>query len=347
MHRTVRRAVLPLASSAAVVALASCGSSSHNNHATQAAADHSLTNITVGTVAANINALPIWVAQAKGYYRREGLNVKLSALGGEALSSALQSGSVQFLEDSAASFQAAVAQHAPQIAVAAVGSGFPIGLIISTKFAREHQLTSTTPPAQIAKALIGSTGGSSSAPTTGQAGLFLNEFGVKLSQVKIATLSSPAADVAALKSGRIDWFLTSEPLPQLTESQGSGIVVGTPANVPAWTPAKAGLAEVAVTSHSYASDHPDIVRKFVSATQAATQYIAGHKQQVLPIAAAQMSGVPKPILLKAYSIFGWQKSAKMSASMWRAGTATNVKIGVLHHTIPFTENVDWTNKYIP
>ena len=254
MHRKVHVTVVPLV--AAVAALAVGGNAAADSQHARAHPAKSLTTINVAAVGDNINDLPIWVAQARGYYARHGLRVNLTVLAGSALGAALESGSVQFLEDSTASFLAGVAQGQSLLAVEPIASGFPVGLIVSSTYAAAHHITPTTPAGIIAKALVGSTGGSSAAATTGQAGLFLNEFGVQLSQLRIATLSSPTADQGALESNQIDWFLTSEPIPLEVQRQGYGLVVGTPSNVSAWRPRQTGITEAVVTSTAYAKAHP-------------------------------------------------------------------------------------------
>lgn len=141
--------------------LTACGGDS------SASAD-GLTTVAVGT-GGNIFDLPLKVADANGYFRKQGLKIKYVTLTAATGPSALQAGSVQFLHDSPTGFVTALSKGLPETALAADGLGNPLGLVVSKKFAQDHDLTASTPAADVAKALADSTAGASSANTKAEA----------------------------------------------------------------------------------------------------------------------------------------------------------------------------------
>uniref|UniRef100_UPI003EBD5D23 ABC transporter substrate-binding protein n=1 Tax=Actinacidiphila sp. bgisy145 TaxID=3413792 RepID=UPI003EBD5D23 len=185
-----------------------------------------------------------------------------------------------------------------ETAIAADGGGNPLGLIVSTKFAKAHHLTASTPAAQVAKALDGSTGGSSSANTKGEASVYLKAYGVDPGKVKWVSLPSPAADKAALKSNQIDWFVTSQPTPLAIQATGDGVVVADSTKVTAWSEKEAGYGQIVVARNSYLSQHADIAKKFATAVQQATAYMHDNidSATVQNVASKALPGVPASVV---------------------------------------------------
>ncbi|WP_435132284.1 ABC transporter substrate-binding protein [Actinacidiphila sp. bgisy144] len=303
--------------------------------------------VTVG-VGSNIFELPIRLAEANGYFARQGLKVKFVTLTAATGISALESGSVQFLNDSPTDFASAVAQHVPVKAIAADGVGNPLGLIVGTSFAKAHGLTAATPAAQVAKALAGSTGGASSSNTKAEAGLFLKAYGVAPDGVKWVSLPTPAADKAALKSHQIDWFTTSEPAPLQIQAEGDGVVVADATKVPVWSNARTGYSEVVVARSSYLGQHAATARKFATAVQQATASMNAHLDSpaVQAVARKALPGVPAGVLSSSLRLVDWPARATMTPAGWRTALTFINSLGALPQTAEVAAG-DWTNTYLP
>ncbi|MFJ9541418.1 ABC transporter substrate-binding protein [Streptomyces sp. NPDC101225] len=326
--------------------LTACG----NDSSTTSASD-GLVQVTVGG-GGSIFDTPLQVADANGYFRKQGLKMKFVTLTAATGPSALQSGSVQFYDSSPTAFVSALAKGLPQLAVSTDGLGNPLGLVVSKKFATAHKLTASSPAATVAKALSGSTGGSSSANTRAEAGIFLKKYGVDPDKkVKWVTLPSPAADKAAVNSGQIDWFLTSEPIPLQIQDDGDGVVVADPAKVPEWAAEDAGYGQLVVTQKSYASAHPDIVKKFATAVQQATAYMNTHlkdsnDQTVTKAAQKSLTGAPNSVVQASLQQVEWPTSGSMDAAGWKKTMAFLTSLGTLPSGAEVTTD-NWTNKYLP
>jgi NitT/TauT family transport system substrate-binding protein len=333
---------------AALLGLGLAACSSSPAPAPGAKGTSSLQTVTVAASASNVDDLAIWEAQKGGYYAKQGLNVKFPILSTATLDSALDSGSVDFLNENPTTLLQGLATggSASQIVVEGLATGVPMGLVISTAFAKAHGITATTPPATVAKDLVGSTGGSSAKATLGEAYMFLRQYGVQPSQVKIATLSNTSADQAALQSNEIDWFCTSEPIPFQVQQKGLGIVVGRPDNVAEWQPSKTGLSEALVTTTNFANGNPGIVKKFVTATQQAATYLTSHQSQAVSLLQSEIPGLTAQLAQETNSLIDWLPSGQMSNAQWQTTLTFNESEGVVASGTKVTESVNWTNKYL-
>jgi NitT/TauT family transport system substrate-binding protein len=318
--------------------LAGCGGGSPTDDAN---------TVTIG-VANNIFDLPIRVADANGYFSKQGLTVKYVTLTASTAASALQSGSVQFLNDSPTNFVTAVDKHLPETAIAQDGGGNPLGLVVSNSFATAHRLSSSSPATEVAKALAGSTGGASSPNTKGEAGVFLKAFGVDPGGVKWVSLPSPAADKVSLTSNQIDWFVTSQPTPLQIQNSGSGVVVADSIKVPAWSAAQAGYGQVVVADKDYLAQYPGTAKKIAGAVQQATAYINAHSTSAEVRAAAQksLSGVPASVLTDSVAQVAWPTNDQMTAADWTKTLNFINSLGALTQRGTVTSG-DWTNTYLP
>jgi NitT/TauT family transport system substrate-binding protein len=318
------------------VLLAACGGSSSGSDGT----------LTIG-VGGNIFDMPIRVADAEGYFAKQGLKVKYVTLTASTGASALESGSVQFLNDSPTDFLSAIGKNIPETAIAADGGGNPLGLVVSTKFAGEHHLTADTPAGQVATALADSTGGASSANTKGESSIFLKAYGVDPTKLKWVSLPSPAADKAALKSNQIDWFVTSEPTPLEIQDSHDGVVVADPIKVPAWSSAQAGYGQFVVARNSYLSQHADIAKKVATAIQQATAYMNTDLDAAPVQTAAQQAlpGVPTAVVKASLQQVDWPTSGTMTAADWNKTLMFINSLGALSQEATVSSD-NWTNKYL-
>ncbi|WP_406005470.1 ABC transporter substrate-binding protein [Streptomyces sp. NBC_00637] len=306
------------------------------------------TTVSVG-VSGNVFDMSIRLADENGYFDQQKIKIKYVTLTASTGTSALQSNSVQFLNSSPTSYLAGLSKGLPELSVATNGGGNPLGIVVSTAFAKEHGLTAETPAAQVAEALADSTAGASSANTKAEAGIFLEAHGVDPDKLKWVSLPSPAADKAALTKGEVDWFITSEPIPLQVQHEGDGIVVADPAKVPEWAYEQAGYGQVVVVKESYAKSDSATVRGFATAVQQATTYLDTHSaddKAVLAAARASLPGVPDDVLSQAVSQVDWPTTAKQDAAGWKK-TVAFVKDGIKAVPDASVTSENWTNTYLP
>lgn len=310
-----------------------------------AEADGSAT-VTVG-VAGNVFDVPLRVADAEGYFGKRGLKVKFVKVTAAKGTPALTSGSLQFLNSSPTSFLGAVAKELPLVAVGVDGLGNPLGLIVSKEFAERHALTAASPPDKVAETLAGTTGGFSSANTKAEAGIFLKSWEVDPEGVEWVSLDSPGADRVALESGRIDWFLTSEPLPLQIQHSKGGVVVADSRKVVEWAGDSAGYGQVVVTTKEYAGQHTAVVRNFMAAVREGSSYLATHVDDpaVVAVAGKALPGVPATVVRASIEEAEYPLFVSMSAYGWRRTFRFVEELGGLPAGAEITTD-DWTNAYL-
>ena len=304
------------------------------------------TTVTIG-VGGNIFDVPVNLANSAGYFAKEGVKVKFVTLTSATGIAALQSGSVQFLTASPLDMASAVSKQLPVEAVSAIGSGNPLGLVVSKKFATAHGLTSGSSPSQVAIALAGSTAGYSSSNTKAEAGIYLKAYDIDPGKVNWVELPSPAADKTALTTNQIDWFVTSEPTPLELQNTGDGVVVADPLTVPQWSAAEAGYGLFTVVKKSYASSNAAAVQKVVAAIQDATAYMNAHPGDatVLKAAATTLPGVPNTVLSGSLQQVVWPTDARMTQADWTKTVAFLNSLGTISGGANVTSD-SWTNQYL-
>ncbi|WP_399897537.1 ABC transporter substrate-binding protein [Streptomyces sp. BBFR51] len=302
--------------------------------------------VTVG-VAGNIFDVPLRVAQDQGYFSKRGLKVEFVTVTAATGMPSLQSGSLQFLNSSPTGFLGALSKGTPVVAVGVDGLGNPLGLVVSKEFAQEKGLTAKSSPDTVAKALAGSIGGSSSANTKAEAEMFLKNNHIDPGEVDWVSLASPTADKAALNEGRIDWFVTSEPLPLQIQHAGQGVVVANSRTAPEWSSDYAGYGQVVVTRKEFADEHADTVRKFAGAVRDGTAYLAKHVNDlsVVPVAKQAMPGVPDAVVQASIEEVEWPLFVDMDAPTWRKTRSFVDELGALPEGAEITTD-DWTNEFV-
>ncbi|MEV0093770.1 ABC transporter substrate-binding protein [Streptomyces sp. NPDC050738] len=304
--------------------------------------------VSVG-VSGNVFDMSIRLADEQGYFAKQNIKIKYVTLTAATGTSALQSGSVQFLNSSPTSFLAGISKGLPELSVATNGGGNPLGIAVSTKFAKSHNLTADTPAADVAKALADSTAGASSANTKAEAGIFLKAHDVDPTKLKWVSLPSPAADKAALVKGEVDWFITSEPIPLQVQHEGDGVVVADRSKVPEWGSAQAGYGQVVVVKKDYAKSDSATVKGFATAVQKAVAYLSAHPStdaKVLAAARKTLPGLPDDVLSASVGQVDWPSSGKQDDAGWKK-TLGFVKDGIGAVPDASVSSDNWTNTYLP
>ncbi|MFE9812042.1 ABC transporter substrate-binding protein [Streptomyces sp. NPDC005548] len=337
----------PLALTASLMCGAALLTACGNDGASSVGSDGK-TTVSVG-VSGNVFDLSIRLADENGYFAQQNIKIKYVTLTAATGTSALQSGSVQFLNSSPTSFLAGLSKGLPELSIATNGGGNPLGVVVSDEFAKKHDLTTDSPADKVAKALASSTAGASSANTKAEAGIFLKAHGVNPDKLKWVSLPSPAADKAALVKGEVDWFITSEPIPLQVQHEGDGVVVADPMKVPEWSYGDAGYGQVVVVKKSYANSNAKVAKGFATAVQQATAYLDSHSaddKSVLAAARKTLPGVPDDVLSEAVKQVDWPNSAKQDDAGWKK-TLAFVKDGIGAVPDASVSSDNWTNTYLP
>ena len=213
-----------------------------------------------------VSSSPLFIAQDKGYYAEEGLEVEFSFFrAAQPVAVAIASGDADF---GVTAFTAGFYNLAGQGALKVIGAqsreepGFDFSGYFVSNQAYEAGFTS---PEKFPGHSLGMTQYGSSFHL--MIGMLADKLGFPLSEVKLVPLQSVPNMIAAVKSGQVDSIILPAHIIKALEAKGNGRIVGW---VHQYTPYQLGGL---FTSTRNVRERREVVEKFVRAYQrAATEY---------------------------------------------------------------------------
>ncbi len=310
--------------------LAACGSSSNaSSSATTAASKASttttaapLTNITIALPVAEPVQSPVYLAQQEGYFKKQGLNVKIVVLAGDVIvNSALVSNSVQFTSVNAVSLLTAVSKGIPLQMACMEYNGPEWAMAVTNQLATSAHLSSSSTPQQVLSALKGDkvavVGGAAAAPGIMLNGL-LQHYGIPKSALTIFAVNSSAALVTALQHNEVQAIFDTQPIPASAQQDGAGKVVFDTTEI-------SSLAAVPwegiLGAKSYLSANPTIVKGVCKAIAQADNYLISNPSGATSALQSTFSKLSPSLLKSAITSYKWANSAQMTSSQWTNGLA--------------------------
>lgn len=240
-----------------------------------ARAQPALTTLRFGAAPVDV-ITPLLYAQDAGIYRKFGLDVQFVKINnGPAIASAVAGGAVELA-------------HAATITVIqAHAKGIPFTLIGDLATYRAERpddalMVATDSPIKTPKDLEGKTLGTVSLggmPTLGTYA-WLDAHGIDRSTIKWIELPA-AASLVALEQRRVDAAVLYEPFFSAFLSSGKARVLGFPYDAIASRFSNASL----FTTTSWAGAHPDLVERFLQASEEASRYVGEHESETVPLIA--------------------------------------------------------------
>ncbi len=310
--------------------LAACGSSSSaSSTATTAAAPASttttaapLTNITIALPVAEPVQSPVYLAKEEGYFKKQGLNVKIVVLAGDVIvNSALVSNSVQFTSVNAVSLLTAVSKGIPLQMACMEYNGPEWAMAVTNSLATSAHLSSSSTPQQVLSSLKGDkvavVGGASAAPGIMLNGL-LEHYNIPTSSLTIFAVNSSAALVTALQHNEVQAIFDTQPIPASAQQVGAGTVVFDTTEI-------SSLAAVPwegiLGAKSYLASNPTIVKGVCNAISQADNYLISNPSGSTSALQSTFPKLSASLLQSAITSYKWAKDAQMSDSQWTSGLA--------------------------
>lgn len=223
---------------------------------------------------------PLYVAEAKGYFTEERLEVeRVVAGGGAKVIAALVGRSVQFGCSIFGDTVGALRENQPVVLVAGIANQYQIQIVMRKEVAQKLGVTSTSPAADKMKALKGLKI-SITSPGSGTDLLvryLMRQVGLDPDRdADIVPMGTLDPAVAAMKAGRIDAAAVAPPATQQMILGDMGILLLDPAggDVPALKNVHYGECRAL---RSYADANPQIVAAFVRAIAKAEHFVATDK----------------------------------------------------------------------
>ena len=230
--------------------------------------------------------MPIFVAIDRGIFKAHDLEVTYSEIDSGALSPAvILSGEAQVTSDDILGIAPLAKQGKEFMMIYNLMDRMTMNLIVRKEVLARSNIDLKAPIAERAKILKGLTIGITrpGAPTDAYSRYFLVRAG--LDPQRDATLTQVggvAALSAAFRSGRIDAFMLSPPLPQTLERDGFGtiIVKNTDGEVPELT----GMSYITLfTSKDYAQKNKPALKAYAKGVQEALKWIRENREEALKL----------------------------------------------------------------
>jgi NitT/TauT family transport system substrate-binding protein len=178
----------------------------------------------VGIYAGSVVSFPAFVAQDKGFFKNNGLDVSLISIpDGPSMTAAVVSDSVQFGNNAFDNLFSAVSKGLPVKAVVGNTISLPYALIVRKGFPLPHQKDGYPAVMQDLK------GANVGVVARGVSTHYITEklatrAGLKSSDVTYIAVGLPASARAALKSKSVDAYMSVWPLPPIVEATDEGTI---------------------------------------------------------------------------------------------------------------------------
>lgn len=328
------------------IALAGCVSAPAQPISSSQPAGSGGTTVKVAIAGANMIESSADLAFKDGNYQRHGINASITRINGSTNTmAALQSGEIQFAMTTGEAVLLGQSKGLPLLAVAAVNSGFTQSLVMSSKWVQAHPLPSDASLAQRATLLNGATLGQLGAATDAVTLAHYQQLGsVPATATKQVKMQNQEGQLAALRQGEIDGISLSAPESFEAEAEGVGKIVLNSREIPGWDEVP---YIVALTTKSYAKDHPDAIKGTLAAVEEALAKMNAGGPAVLDDEKAVYPTYKPEALQRSLDFIHLAPYKPMTPEMWQIENQILADSGQLTGSFAPKQGEDWTNEYMP
>ena len=304
-----------------------------------------MTTVTIGKAVDTIGFTTVEVAEAEGYFAKQGIKVKEELLSGSSTAyAALQSGGVQFTCASSSSLLAAKEKGVPLEAIDSLDYGTSLQLLVSSNWMKAHHMTANEPIDTTMRDLEGAKFAALSSTDLDYDHLLAKQAGIPTSKYSYITVNAQSSALAGIQHGEMDAFLLSPPAGLQAQNQGTGTVVASLHQIPAF---KTGMYDLLVADSNYVKQNPTIAQKVATAMAEADNIMQKDPNAVLKTEEKHYPGTPASVLEQSLRDVTFSKNGLQSASGWKAAekvtTETGTPLGNLN--VGPTGGI-WTNEHI-
>ena len=342
LHRRNRRSVTAALSS--VLLLVGLGLTACGSKAGAAGAAGAMPTVTIGKAVDTIGFSAVDVAQAMGYFKDAGVNVKTTLLQGSSqATAALQGGSIQFATLSSTALLLAASQGVKLQAVTSLDHGVSVQVVSTKDWASQHDISASAPLAQRMKGLEGAKDAAISSTGTSVLKLMMDQNGADSSKVDFVTVGSDAAGSAALGHGTLQVFVGSPPSTYYMADNANSEIVANATEVPAM---KDMAYDILITNPSWASGNSKTATAVATALARAENLMATDPDKVIALEQKHFPSYSKDELMQSLKQVEWTTNGTFTQPMWDDAVKVSQEMGQLKGKVDTRENELWTNKYI-
>lgn len=285
---------------------------------------------------ASASWLPIWLADARGYFREEGVDVRILLFSSAPdAARALVAGDIQLAGLAIERSIQASLQGRPIVSVMAIQNTPPSAVVM-----RKDAGYAPGNFAQFAGKTVGIVPGGWSEILVR---FMLARQGVDARQVRLLSTPNPVTQLAALENGQIDFLSAIEPAQSTAIVQGRAAMffdLEDPMTLQQYWP----LPFVATTlqaTRSWAESHPDEVRAVVRAIRRSLAYIRAEPSEAARFWAERSSDASLDVWQTAVRrlLVTWSEDGVLTPEAVRNVQELLVEYGIVPRALPFEELV--------
>lgn len=242
-----------------------------------------------------------YIAEDKGFWKEEGLEVKLLSIAGVGATNAVLAGSADFTNTTAASFLRANAKGQHLVAIANTLDKVQVEIVLHRPFAEKNSFDASKRTEDRAKALKGAriAVDSINSVVHGYVRYAARKAGLDPEKDLVVTPLQPPSMVPALKAGRIDGFAMSRPWPTMAVQEGLATVVvsGPSGDFPEVNPFNYNLV---ITRPDFCTSRKDICRKLVAGLQKASRFMREQPKDAISLLQKRFDKTDPALLEEAF-----------------------------------------------
>ena len=227
---------------------------------------------------------PTYIAEEKGFWKEEGLEVKLQAIPGVQATNAVLAGSVDFTNTASSAFLRANARGQKVVAIANTLEKVQVEIVISKAFLDKKGFDANA-PVEKRTALLKGAKIAIDAPnsiTHGYVKYAAKKGGLDPERDVTVSPMAPPAMLAAIRSGQVDGLSMSRPWPSILRKEGVTLTVAsTPlGDFPELNPFNYNLI---ITKPGFCESKPSVCRKLINGFKKALAFMHDKPEETAAI----------------------------------------------------------------
>jgi NitT/TauT family transport system substrate-binding protein len=305
--------------------------------------------VRIGLATESLGRTPLYVAQRKGYFAEQGLDVERTSLqGGTALVAAFLSGEVDLAGFGADAVVELVSEGKDIQVIYSMGEGHDLHLVVSKSFAEQRGVEPTLELGERLRRLRGITIGAPSLAGLGEfrSRWLMSQGGLGEQDVTVVQAGGGGGLVAAVENGQVDGFTGSPPLPQEASARGRAVVLVRPSEIRDFPRYLHGFLG---TSRAYGERNVDTLHRLAQALNRAKQFIQDSPDEAAQELKRDFPSLRDDVLRESVAFYRptLGTDGKMTVESWRDTLEFLKAGGIVKGEANPAEGVYWTNKYHP
>jgi NitT/TauT family transport system substrate-binding protein len=345
MHFSIRSSLSRLVCLLAVsLSIVSCGGSGTST----TSSTNSMT-LRVGQISNSIQFFPMYVALQENYFKAQGLTLDpptpiMMGGSGAKLATAVEANSVDIAVGVITDAFTLSRVDAYVRLLGTLTNGYAVDIVVGKRFEQQTGLTEASPLEAKVKALVGKKIGISglNSGTEGLLTYLFRQYG--LNAAKDTTLvivgGTPAAALAALRSGRIDAFSYFAPAGQEAAAQGIGNMFISPVlgDVPAMN---GQLHGVLYTKQNVIDAKPKAVAAFIRAVAQAEAFVHNNPTQATVLLGKYLNSNNQAFVKKVFAVLLpiIPQAPQINRQAYNTANQFHVQAGLIAIALPYKDMV--------